>query len=135
MLPIRWILPIVGALFALALAPLAFNKQEKPDSIAFIERPEPRETIVPMGIQRTDDGLKSSRNLDGADDLTGSVMATTPVAAASVVKSPAKRVRAAHRRSRAIVHPRAKQAMATDIFGGQRSRRMPKSNYKFNAVY
>ena len=68
MLPIRWIVPIVGALFALALIPLAFNAQDKSGSlrnagVTFNERSERRQTIVPLGVQRNDDELKLSRDL------------------------------------------------------------------------
>ena len=139
MLPVRWTLPIVGALFALALLPWAFNAQDTSQSvrnthIASLERPEPRQTIVPMGMQR-DDGFKSSPNPVPAHDVTGGIPATTPVAASPVVKTPAKRIRHVQRRSRTVAHQRAKQAMAADIFGGQRSRRAPKPDFKFNAIY
>src|SRR5262249_59435798 len=57
MLPIRWILPIVGALFALALSPLAFTPRDSLRSLSNSvvvsnERPERRQTLVPLGIQR-----------------------------------------------------------------------------------
>jgi len=94
MLPIRWILPIVGALFALALLPLAFSPRDtsrlRSNSVVMLsERPERRQTLVPLGIQRNE--LKS-RGLDApaidtvarlpaGDGVTGSIDATTPVAA------------------------------------------------------
>jgi hypothetical protein len=139
MLPIRWILPIVGALFALALAPLAFNRQDtsqspRDDSIASIERPEPRQTIVPAGIQRIDDRLISSRNPDTADDATGTVQATTPVQAAAAPKTPPKSTRQVHRRSRTVVHQRVKRAKVANIFGGQQARRTPKPDWRLNVV-
>ena len=69
MLPIRWILPIVGALFALALLPLAFSPRDtsrlRSNSVVMSnERPERRQTLVPLGIQRKELEL---RGLDAHD--------------------------------------------------------------------
>jgi hypothetical protein len=143
MLPIRWILPIVGALFALALAPLAFSPQDsaRNTSVASVERPEPRQTIVPAGmqlkdpagIQRNDDDLKTSPNLD-VGDMTSSILAT-PVRAEPVIKSPSKRIRHVQRRPRKVVHQRANQARDANFFGAQQARRTAKPDMKFNAVY
>jgi hypothetical protein len=139
MLPIRWILPIVGALFALALAPLAFNRQDTSqsppnDSFASIERPEPRQTIVPVGVQRNDDASNSTRNPDTADDATASVQATTPVQAAAAPKTTPKSTRQVPRRSRTVVHQRVKRANVANIFGGQQARRTPKPDWRLNIV-
>lgn len=144
MLPIRWILPIVGALFALALAPLAFSPQDsaRNTSVASVERPEPRQTIVPAGmqlkdpagIQRNDDDLKTSSNLD-VGDVTGSMMPATPLRADPVIKSPSKRISHVQRRPRKVVHQRAKQARDANFFGAQQARRTAKPDMKFNAVY
>jgi len=138
MLPIRWILPIVGALFALALAPLAFNRQDTSQSpsndLASIERPEPRQTIVPVGMQRIDDRLISSRNPDPADDATGTVQAVIPVQVAAAPKTPPKSTRQVHRRSRTVVHQRVKRANVANIFGGQQARRTPKPDWRLNVV-
>src|SRR5262245_57118679 len=133
MLPIRWILPIVGALFALALAPLAFGPQDsvRNTSVASVERPEPRQTIVPAGMQRNDDDEKTSPNLD-AGDVTG---ITIPVRAEPAIKPPSKRIRQVHRRSRKAVHQRAKQARVANFFGAQQARPIVKPDMKFNAVY
>ena len=139
MLPIRWIVPIVGALFALALIPLAFNAQDKSGSlrnagVTFNERSEHRQTIVPLGVQRNDDELKSSRDLAAVPaDVTGSVEATSPVAATPVIRTPARRIRHAGRPPRAVVHKRAKHALAANIFGGQRAWRISKPEFRFNA--
>jgi hypothetical protein len=77
MLPIRCILPIVGALFALALAPLGFSPQDsvRNTSVASVERPEPRQTIVPAGMQPNDDDEETRANLD-AGDVTGNIHPT-----------------------------------------------------------
>ena len=136
MLPIRWILPIVGALFALALAPLVFGPQDsvRNTSVASVERPEPRQTIVPAGMQRNNDDEKTSPNLD-AGDVTGNIQPTIPVRAEPAIKSPSKRIRHVQRRSRKVVHQRAKQARVADFFGTQQARRTVKPDMKFNAVY
>jgi hypothetical protein len=144
MLPIRWILPIVGALFALALAPLAFSPQDsaRNTSVASVERPEPRQTIVPAGMQlkdpagmqRNDDDLKTSPNLD-VGDVTGSIQPATPLRAEPVIKSPSKRIKHVQSRSRKLVHQRAKQARVANFFGAQQARRTAKPDMKFNAVY
>ena len=142
MLPIRWIAPIVGALFALALVPLAFNEQDtsrslRNSNITSDERLERRQTIVRLGIQRSDDALKlSSRDLDAvpaAEDVTGSVETTSPVVARPVIKTPGKSTRHFHRRSRPAVHSRVKHARAGNNFGGQRAWHIPKQEFKFNA--
>lgn len=137
MLPIRWIVPIVGALFALALMPLAFNAQDKSGSlrnagVTLNERSERRQAIVPLGVQRNDDELKSSRDLDAVPaDVTGSVEATSPVAATPVITPQARRIRHAGRPPR--VHKRAKHALAANIFGAQRAWRISKPEFRFNA--
>ena len=139
MLPIRWIAPIVGALFALALMPLAFNAQDKSGSlrnagVTFNERSERRQTIVPLGVQRNDDELKSSRDLAAVPaDVTGSVEATSPVAATPVIKTPTRRIRHVSCPPRAVVHKRAKHTLAANIFGGQRAWRISKPEFRFNA--
>src|SRR5437870_2606648 len=79
MLPIRWILPIVGALFALALLPLVFNPHETQRSpinavVISNERPERRQTIVPIGIQRKE--LNPSALDAAAVDTVASLPAT-----------------------------------------------------------
>lgn len=146
MLPVRWILPIVGALFALALAPLAFSPQDsaRNTSVASVERPEPRQTIVPAGVQlkdpagmHNDDDLKISPNLD-VGDVTSSIQPATPLRAERVITSPSKRVKLVQRRSRKLVHQGAKQAPAANFFGAQQAqqaRRTAKPDMKFNAVY
>ncbi|MFZ0096507.1 MAG: hypothetical protein WAK97_21515, partial [Pseudolabrys sp.] len=97
----------MGALFALALMPLAFNAQDKSGSlrnagVTFNERSERRQTIVPLGVQRNDDELKSSRDLAAVPaDVTGSVEATSPVAATPVIKTPTRRIRHVSRPPRA----------------------------------
>jgi hypothetical protein len=93
MLPIRWILPIVGALFALALLPLAFSPRDTSrllsnSVVVSNERPERRQTLVPLGIQRKElesrgldaPAIDTVASLPAADVVTGSVDATTPVA-------------------------------------------------------
>jgi hypothetical protein len=146
MLPVRWILPIVGALFALALAPLAFSPQDsaRNTSVASVERPEPRQTIVPAGVQlkdpagmHNDDDLKISPNLD-VGDVTSSIQPATPLRAERVITSPSKRVKLVQRRSRKLVHQGAKQAPAANFFGAQQAqqaRRAAKPDMRFNAVY
>jgi hypothetical protein len=139
MLPIRWILPIVGALFALALAPLVLSPQDsvRNTSVASVERPEPRQTIVPAGLQRNDrndDDVKTSPDPD-AGDVTGNVQPTTSVRAEQVSKPPSKRIRHVQRRSRKVVHQRAKQPRVANFFGAQQGRRTAKPDMKFNAVY
>jgi len=146
MLPVRWILPIVGALFALALAPLAFSPQDsaRNTSVASVERPEPRQTIVPAGVQlkdpagmHNDDDLKISPNLD-VGDVTSSIQPATPLRAEPVITSPSKRVKLVQRRSRKLVHQGAKQAPVANFFGAQQAqqaRRTAKPDMKFNAVY
>jgi hypothetical protein len=141
MLPIRWILPIVGALFALALVPLAFSPQDsvRNTSVASIEWPEPRQTIVPAGLQRNDrieDDVRTSPdpNPDAAD-VTGNIQPTTPDRAEQVTKPPSKRIRHVQSRSRKVVHRRAKQARVANFFGAQQARRTPRPDMKFNAVY
>jgi len=143
MLPVRWILPIVGALFALALAPLAFSPQEsaRNPSVASVERPEPRQTIVPagmqlndpVGMQRNEDHLKTATNLD-VGDATASVLPETPLHAEPVIKSPSKRIRHVQR-PRKVVHQRTRQAGVANFFGAQQARRTAKPDMKFNAVY
>jgi len=139
MLPIRWILPIVGALFALALVPLAFSPQDsvRNTSVASVEPPEPRQTIVAAGLQRNDrndDDVKTSPNPD-AGDVTGYIQLTTPVRAEQVTKPPSKRLMHVQRRSRKVVHQRANQARVANSFGAQPGRRTAKPDTKFNAVY
>jgi len=162
MLPIRWIVPIVGAFFALALMPLTFNVQDETGSlrnenIAYNEHPERRQTIVPLGIQR--DGHESSgldavpadvtgsveatsspadnpviKPIDAVPaDVTGSVEATSSPANTPVIKPIARRIRHAHRTSRVTVHQRAKHAPTARIFGGQRSSRIWNTEFRFNA--
>jgi hypothetical protein len=139
MLPIRWILPIVGALFALALAPLGFSPQDsvRNTSVAFVERPEPRQTIVPAGLQRNDrieDADRTSPDPDAAD-VTGNIQPATPDRAEQVTTPPSKRIRHVQRRSRKVVHQQAKQPRVANFFGAQQARRTPKPDMKFNAVY
>jgi hypothetical protein len=139
MLPIRWILPIVGALFALALAPLGFSPQDSVQntSVAFVERPEPRQTIVPAGLQRNDrieDADRTSPDPDAAD-VTGNIQPATPDRAEQVTTPPSKRIRHVQRRSRKVVHQQAKQPRVANFFGAQQARRTPKPDMKFNAVY
>jgi hypothetical protein len=143
MLPIRWILPIVGALFALALLPLAFNPHHtsRPPAntdVARDERPEPRQTIVPIGIQRTE---KNASALDMAPvdtvailpavaDVTGSADATGPVSTKSAFKTTTKRIK--HARRPAIYH-RATYARRANRLSGLRAWHLPKQEFKFNA--
>jgi hypothetical protein len=143
MLPIRWILPIVGALFALALAPLVLSPQDsvKHMSVASVERPEPRQTIVWAGMQRneaamprSEDDEKKSPDLE-AGDVTGTIQPTIPVRAEPAIKSQSKRIRHVQRRSRKAVHQRPKQAPVDNFFGAQQERRTAKPDTKFNAVY
>ena len=137
MLPIRWIWPIVGALFALALAPLAFSPQDsvRNTSVASVERPEPRQTIVPAGLQRRhDDDVWIPPHPD-AGDVTGNVQPTAPVRAEQVTKPPSRRITHVQRRSRKVLHQRAKQARVANFFGAQQARRPAKPDMKFNAVY
>jgi len=140
MLPIRWLFPIVGALFALALVPLAFNAQDtsrspRNSSIASDERPERRQTMVRLGFQRNDDELKSPHDFDAvaaADDVSGSVAATSPVAAEPMIKAPAKSIRRFQRRSGLAVRHRVKHAPGGN-FGGRRAWYIPKQEFRFNA--
>jgi hypothetical protein len=136
MLPIRCILPIVGALFALALAPLGFSPQDsvRNTSVASVERPEPRQTIVPAGMQPNDDDEETRANLD-ASDVTGNIYPTIPVRVEPMVKSPSKPTRYVQRRSRKVVHQGAKQARVANFFRAQQARRTAKPDMKFNAVY
>jgi len=129
----------VGALFALALAPLVFSPQDsvRNTSVASLERPEPRQTIVAAGLQRNDrndDDVKTSPNPD-AGDVTGNIQPTTPVRAEQVTKPPSKRIRHVQRRSRKVVPQRANQARVAKSFGAQPGRRAAKPEMKFNAVY
>ena len=136
MLPIRWILPIVGALFALALAPLAYSPQDsvRSTSVASVERPEPRQTIIAAGLQRNDDDVKTPPDPD-AGDVIGNIQPTTPFRTEQVTKPPSKRLRHVQRRSRKVVHQRASQARVANSFGAQPGRRTAKPDTKFNAVY
>jgi hypothetical protein len=85
-------------------------------------------------MQRNDDDEKTSPNLD-AGDVTGNIQPTIPVRAEPAIKSPSKRIRHAQRRSRKVVHQRAKQARVANFFGAQQARRIVKPDMKFNAVY
>jgi hypothetical protein len=142
MLPIRWILPIVGALFALALLPLAFGPRDKSrllsNSVVMSnERPERRQTIVPLGIQRKElesrgldaPAIDTVASLSAADDVTGSIDVTTPVAAKPALKTTTKRTT----RVRRPIYRRAKYARAVSYFTGQRAWHLPKQELKFNA--
>src|SRR5262245_61426130 len=110
MLPIRWISPIVGALFALALLPLAFNphRTSRPRTNTDVvqdARPEPRQTIVRIGIQPKDmnasavdaEPVDTVANLPATGDVTGSADSTHPVSIKPALKATTKRVKHAHR--------------------------------------
>jgi hypothetical protein len=143
MLPIRWILPIAGALFALALLPLVFSPRDtsrsSSDSVVMSnERPVQRQTIVPIGIQREElksraldvPAIDTVASLPTTDDMTGSVGATRPVAAKPALKTTTKRTK--HVRP-PTVYRRARYARAATHFGGQRAWQQPKQEFKFNA--
>ena len=143
MLPIRWILPIVGALFALALLPLAFNPQHasRPLTNADIvpdERPEPRQTIVPIGIQRDEmnasafdaGAVDTVAILPATGDVTGSIDATGPVSTKPALKTPTKRLK---RAQRPTIYHRAKYARTANRFIGQRAWHLPRQEFRFNA--
>jgi hypothetical protein len=139
MLPIRWILPVVGALFALALLPLAFSPRDTSRSLSNSvvmsnERPERRQTLVPLGIQRKElesrgldaPAIDAVASLSAADEVTGSIDATTPVAAKPALKPTIRRTSHVRR----PVYRRAKYARS---FTGQRAWHLPKQEFKFNA--
>jgi hypothetical protein len=118
---------------------LAFSPQDsvRNTSVASVEPPEPRQTIVAAGLQRNDrndDDVKTSPNPD-AGDVTGYIQPTTPVRAEQVTKPPSKRLMHVQRRSRKVVHQRANQARVANSFGAQPGRRTAKPDTKFNAVY
>jgi len=142
MLPIRWILPIVGVLFALALLPLLFNPHDASESpidtvVISNERPEPRQTIVPIGIQRKE---LSARAFDAAPidtvaslpaaDVTGSIDATGPISTKAAHKTATKRLRHVHRPT---IYYRAKYARSANHLSGQRAWHLPKQEFRFNA--
>ena len=142
MLPIRWILPIVGALFALALLPLAFSPRDTSrllsnSVVVSNERPERRQTLVPLGIQRKElesrgldaPAIDTVASLPAADVVTGSIDASTPVAAKPSLKTTTKRTTHAPR----SVYRRARYARAANYFTGQRTWHLPKQEFKFNA--
>ena len=142
MLPIRWILPIVGALFALALLPLAFSPRDtsrlRSNTVVMSsERPERRQTLVPLGIQRNQSELSgldtpaidTVASLPAADVVTGSIDAATPVAPKPALKTTTKRTTHAPR----PVYRRARYARAVNSFTGQRAWHLPKQEFKFNA--
>jgi hypothetical protein len=137
MLPIRWILPIVGALFALALLPLAFSPRDTSrllsnSVVVSNERPQRRQTLVPLGIQRKElesrgldaPAIDTVASLPAADVVTGSIDATTPS-----LKTTTKRTTHAPR----SVYRRARYARAANYFTGQRAWHLPKQEFKFNA--
>ena len=142
MLPIRWILPIVGALFALALLPLAFGPHDtsllRSNSVVMSnESPERRQTVVPLGIQREE---LQSRGLDAppidtvaslpaADDVTGNIGAISRIAAKPALKTTTERTTHVRR----PVYRRARYARAANNFAVQRAWHPPKQEFKFNA--
>jgi hypothetical protein len=143
MLPIRWILPIVSAFFALALLPLAFNPHHTSRPITDTdvvphERPQPRQTIVPIGIQRTEMNasvvdmgpVDTVAILPAPGDVTGSADATGPVSTKPALATTVKRMKPARRP--AIYH-RAKYARAASRLNGQRTWHLPKQVFRFNA--
>jgi hypothetical protein len=142
MLPIRWILPIVGALFALALSPLAFTPRDSLRSLSNSvvvsnERPERRQTLVPLGIQRKElesrgfdaPAIDTVTNLSVADDMTGSIDAPALDAVKPALKATTKRVT----HTRRPVYRRARYARAVNNSTGQRAWHLPKQEFKFNA--
>jgi hypothetical protein len=71
-----------------------------------------------------------------AGDVTGNVQPTAPVRAEQVTKPPSKRITLLQRRSRKVLHQRAKkEARVANVFGAQQARRTAKPDMKFNAVY
>jgi hypothetical protein len=71
-----------------------------------------------------------------AGDVTGNVQPTAPVRAEQVTKPPSKRITHLQRRSRKVLHQRAKkEARVANVFGAQQARRTAKPDMKFNAVY
>jgi hypothetical protein len=142
MLPIRWILPIVGALFALALLPLAFGTRDTSRSLSNSvvvsnERPERRQTLVPLGIQSKElesrgldaPAIDTVANLSAADDVTGSIDATAVRAAKPAPKTTTKHTTHARR----PIYRRARHARAVNYFSGQRAWYLPKQEFRFNA--
>jgi hypothetical protein len=136
MLPVRWILPIVGALFALALVPLAFSPQ---DSMRSTSRLLSARNLGRLSFRRACSVVMmmtyGSPHPD-AGDVTGNVQPTAPVRAEQVTKPPSKRITHLQRRSRKVLHQRAKkEARVANVFGAQQARRTAKPDMKFNAVY
>jgi hypothetical protein len=142
MLPIRWILPIVGALFALALLPFAFSPRDTSRSLSSSvvisnERPERRQTLVPRGIQRKDleargldaPAIDTVASLAVADDVTGNIDATVLGTAKPALKATTKRTTHARR----PIYRRARHARAANYFASQRVWHLPKQEFKFNA--
>ena len=128
--------------FRAGTLPLAFNPRDtsrlRSNSVVTSnERPERRQTLVPLGIQRKELG---SRGLDApaidtvaslpvADVVTGRIDATAPVAAKPALKTTTKRTTHAPR----PVYRRARYARAANYFTGQRPWHLPKQEFKFNA--
>ena len=138
MLPIRWILPIVGALFALALLPLVFSTRETSRLLVVSnERPERRQTLVPLGIQSKElesrgldaPAIDAVASLSASDEVTGSIDATAVRAAKPASKTTTKHTTHARR----PIYSRARHARAVNYFSGQRAWYLPKQEFRFNA--
>lgn len=138
MLPIRWIMPIVGALFALALLPWVFSPPFLKTNVMLNEHPGRQQAIVPIGIQRKElntrdfdaPPIDTVASLPDARDVTGSADATSPVATKPTLKTATKHTK---RVRRPTVYRRAKYARAATNFGSQRWWHIPKQEFKFNA--